>query len=66
MSAMSSWNHHQVRVFQRYCSIYGVSLTPELAVHLATRYAEKHAGDRPHAERHRSGERHASAGRHVA
>jgi NTE family protein len=47
MSAMSSWNSRQIRVFRRYCSLHGLALTPEVVAALAARYAGKHADRRP-------------------
>ena len=49
MSPLSQWNVRQIHVLQRFCSVHRIPLTPEVVVSLATRYAAKHAGERPSA-----------------
>lgn len=46
-SSLRQWNVRQLSVLQRYCSIHHVALTPDLVCSLASRYATKHAGERP-------------------
>jgi hypothetical protein len=62
MSPIRNWNVRQLGVFQRYCSMHHVPLTPDLVARLAARYAEKHRGHRPWVEGGRREWRAATAG----
>jgi hypothetical protein len=46
MLSIGDWNRQQLFVFQRYCRVHGVSLTPEMLAMLAQRFARKHADQR--------------------
>ncbi len=47
LSTLHDWNAHQVRVFRRYCRLYGVRSTPDLITPLARRFAAEHARRAP-------------------
>ena len=47
MTTLRDWNSHQLRVFRRYCRRFGVALTVESTVRLGSRFAAKHAAERP-------------------
>ncbi len=51
MTTLRDWNSHQLLVFRRYCRRFGVVLTVEFTMRLGTRYAAKHAAERPLASR---------------
>jgi hypothetical protein len=47
MTTLNDWNSHQLRVFRRFCRLYGLALTAEFTARLGARYADKHAAERP-------------------
>ncbi|MGZ8379281.1 MAG: hypothetical protein ACXW61_14695 [Gemmatirosa sp.] len=47
MSSLLQWNARQLCVLQRYGRIHHVTLTPDMVSGLASRYAAKHADERP-------------------
>lgn len=47
MSSLREWNARQLHVLERYCRLVRVPLTPDVLSRLASRYAAKHAGERP-------------------
>lgn len=46
MPPLVRWNQRQIRVFERYRRRFGTSLTPDVVLLLAHRYAAKHGGTR--------------------